>query len=105
MNGSWAKGICASEGVLFPFIELHFSFDEGEKNIDLISPILGESSGEEYMKSMLMSIGNPSEEYVDSHIEKVRLKKGKKYIEESIKELINQNWIEKIESWYGYFFS
>ncbi len=79
------------------FIELHFSFDEGEKNIDLLSPILGENSGEDYIKSMLMSIGNPSEQYVDSHIEKVRLEKGKKYIEKSIQELIHQNWIEKIE--------
>ncbi len=79
------------------FIELHFSFDEGEQNIDLLSPILGENSGEDYIKSMLMSIGNPSEEYVDSHIEKVRLEKGKKNIKKSIQELINQNWIEKIK--------
>ncbi|WP_375561951.1 hypothetical protein ACE193_05225 [Bernardetia sp. OM2101] len=78
------------------FLELHFSFDEGEQNIDLLSPILGENSGEDYIKSMLMSIGNPSEEYVDSHIEKVRLEKGKKYIEESIQELVSQDWIEKI---------
>ncbi len=88
--------VLPSKEIASSFIELHFSFDEGEQNIDLLSPILGENSGEDYIKSMLMSIGNPSEEYVDSHIEKVRLEKGRKYIEESIQELINQNWIEKI---------
>ncbi|WP_338792707.1 hypothetical protein [Bernardetia sp. MNP-M8] len=88
--------VLPSKEIASSFLELHFSFDEGEQNIDLLSPILGENSGEDYIKSMLMSIGNPSEEYVDSHIEKVRLEKGRKYIEESIQEFINQNWIEKI---------
>ncbi|WP_291722686.1 tetratricopeptide repeat protein [Bernardetia sp.] len=89
--------ILPNENILSSFLELHFSFDEGEKNIDLLSPILGEESGEDYIKSMLMSIGNPSEEYVDSHIEKVRLEKGKKALAEPIKTLLSQNWIEKTE--------
>ncbi|WP_338762285.1 hypothetical protein WAF17_17310 [Bernardetia sp. ABR2-2B] len=89
--------VLPNEKIPSSFLELHFSFDEGEQSIDLLSPVLGEESGEDYIKSMLMSIGSPSEEYVDAHIEKVRLEKGKKAIEESIQELISQNWIEKIE--------